>query len=117
VIVEVTSFFFRTTLRFICTTIAVRSNRVYRNKNVDSAGAIRVKRAYMSEPKKSAQSGTHAIATETTTDVAQALGVDESTLRRWIRDREVIPDLVTLGGHARFTKQSVEKLRRKLASG
>lgn len=57
----------------------------------------------------------HEIATVTTSELAEKLGVDERTIRRWISDGRVVPDARTLGGHARFAPSSVEKLRRLLA--
>jgi excisionase family DNA binding protein len=45
-------------------------------------------------------------------DVARMLDVSPETLRHWIRQGRVRPDARTLGGHARFSRESAEKLAR-----
>lgn len=49
----------------------------------------------------------------TAPELAEILGVDPSTVQKWIRDGELKPDMVTLvGKHARFTPETVQRLKR-----
>ena len=47
----------------------------------------------------------------TTSEVARQLGVDDSTVRRWVSSGKVIPAVTTPGGHKRFTEDQVDQLR------
>jgi excisionase family DNA binding protein len=71
----------------------------------------------MSETKRSSKSGSHEIATISAGELAEALGVDDRTVRKWIEDAQVVPDARTLGGHARFFPSTLEKLKRAARSG
>ena len=42
---------------------------------------------------------------------AEALGIDESTLRRWARAGLIEPDVVTVGGQYRW---DIDRVRREL---
>ena len=46
-----------------------------------------------------------------TSEVAAALGVDRSTVYRWMRAGVITPETVTHGGQARF---DLDKVRRQL---
>ena len=37
-------------------------------------------------------------------------GVDDSTVRRWVAAGKVTPDVVTPGGHKRFSQAVVDRL-------
>ena len=45
--------------------------------------------------------------------VAERLGVSESSVKRWL-DQGVVPVLRTAGGHRRISEESVEELLRQL---
>lgn len=47
-----------------------------------------------------------------TSEVAEALGVDRSTVYRWMRAGVITPESKTYGGQARF---DLEKVKRQLA--
>lgn len=47
----------------------------------------------------------------TTGQAARALGMHVRTLQRWVRDGQIEPHAMTLGGHARW---QVERLREEL---
>lgn len=46
-------------------------------------------------------------------EVARLLHVSPKTISRWAA-REMIPCLVTLGGHRRFRRHDVEAIRRRM---
>jgi predicted site-specific integrase-resolvase len=46
-----------------------------------------------------------------TAEAARAIGVARTTLFRWWRDGKVAPELVTMGGHARW---DLDDLRRQM---
>jgi len=92
-------------------TLAVQVLHVHRNKNVDFEPDDPVKPEIMSEAKKTGKSGEHEIAAVSSGELAEALGVDDRTVRKWIEDGQVTPDARTIGGHARFFPSTVEKLR------
>lgn len=46
----------------------------------------------------------------TTTEVAKLLGVDDSTVRRWVATGKVTAAVTTPGGHMRFSQVEVERL-------
>jgi excisionase family DNA binding protein len=48
-----------------------------------------------------------------TSDLAKLLGVDNSTIKRWA-DLGEIPCVKTLGGHRRFTQDTVSALTAKM---
>jgi excisionase family DNA binding protein len=47
----------------------------------------------------------------TTGDMARELGVHVSTVWCWLRSGRLVADRRTLGGHARFTQESLDALR------
>ncbi|ALA16071.1 hypothetical protein AL346_00015 [Chelatococcus sp. CO-6] len=49
----------------------------------------------------------------TSKDVAAALGVDTRTVQSWVRRGALVPDSITLGGHARYSPETVEELKSK----
>lgn len=53
----------------------------------------------------------------TTSDLARALGVDVSTVRRWVLSSKIKPSLTTPGGHHRFDLSQVREQLRALAEG
>jgi excisionase family DNA binding protein len=53
----------------------------------------------------------------TTSDLARALGVDVSTVRRWVSSSKITPSLTTPGGHHRFDLSQVREQLRALAEG
>ena len=48
-----------------------------------------------------------------TSDLAKLLGVDNSTVKRWA-DLGEIPCFKTLGGHRRFTQETVKEMTAKM---
>ena len=46
----------------------------------------------------------------TTSQVAERLGVDSSTIRRWVLNGDITPTRTTLGGHHRFTESDLENV-------
>lgn len=46
----------------------------------------------------------------TTRQLAELLGVDNSTVRRWVSSGKVAPAIVTPGGHMRFDQAAVDRL-------
>jgi predicted site-specific integrase-resolvase len=46
----------------------------------------------------------------TTREVAAAFRVDGRTVARWRRDGKLTPDMVTLGGHARYRASRIREL-------
>jgi excisionase family DNA binding protein len=49
----------------------------------------------------------------TRSEVSKLLGVSPNTVTRWAREGR-LPSQVTLGGHHRFDRELVEKLRKSL---
>jgi excisionase family DNA binding protein len=49
----------------------------------------------------------------TTSDVSKALGVSPNTVTRWAREGRLACQ-VTLGGHHRFQRATIEELKRSL---
>ncbi|OZF28479.1 hypothetical protein CH296_18900 [Rhodococcus sp. 14-2496-1d] len=47
----------------------------------------------------------------TTSEVAQALHVDSSAVRRWVAQNKLHPAVTTPGGHYRFNRSDIEQLR------
>ena len=47
----------------------------------------------------------------TSTQLARDLGVHVRTVQRWYRERKIVPEYVTPGGHPRY---STEDIRRQL---
>lgn len=43
-------------------------------------------------------------------DVAEQAGVDVSLIPRWVKQRRIRPELVTAGGHYRFTQTEVDRV-------
>jgi DNA-binding transcriptional MerR regulator len=54
---------------------------------------------------------------KTTSDVAELFGVDGATVRRWVLDGRVKPDVTTPGGHHRFTDKTIDALKAESAPG
>lgn len=44
-------------------------------------------------------------------EVAQMLGVDRRTITRWASEGTIKPDIVTPGGHRRYSRERIESLR------
>ena len=47
-------------------------------------------------------------------EVAERLGMDASTLAHWHKAGKLIPKIVTLGGHRRYTVDQVEEIEKKM---
>ncbi len=52
----------------------------------------------------------------TSTEAARILHVSTKTVDRWA-DRGLIPCIVTLGGHRRFTRQAVAEAKARMEGG
>ncbi|WP_164468845.1 MerR family transcriptional regulator [Arthrobacter sp. Leaf141] len=52
----------------------------------------------------------------TTSQVADRFGVNTATVRRWVLNGTVTPDVTTPGGHHRFTEETVAALRLESAT-
>lgn len=46
----------------------------------------------------------------TTRQLAEMFGVDDSTVRRWVSTGKATPEIVTPGGHMRFSQAEVDRL-------
>lgn len=53
----------------------------------------------------------------TTTQVAEVFRVDSSAVRRWVAKGQLKPAITTAGGHYRFRRDDVERLREHLRDG
>lgn len=53
---------------------------------------------------------TRAVGFLTTSEVARSVGVDPSTVRRWVLGGTLRPAVTTVGGHHRFAESDVAKL-------
>lgn len=53
---------------------------------------------------------------KTTSDVAERFGVNVATVRRWVNDGRVKPDVTTPGGHHRFTDETIAALQAESAA-
>lgn len=67
--------------------------------------------------RRAEKSGEYEIASVTVTDLARMLDVHPCTLRMWIRDGRVTPDVRTLGGHSRFTRTTARRLALEMRVG
>lgn len=47
----------------------------------------------------------------TTTEVATHFGVDASTVRKWVSDKKIQPEVTTPGGQYRFTREEIERVK------
>lgn len=52
-----------------------------------------------------------------TAELAEALDVHRNTVINWIKDARLRPDIVTLGGHARFKRSSIRAIKKRLRDG
>lgn len=49
----------------------------------------------------------------TSTELAKDLGVHVRTVQRWYRERKIIPEYVTPGGHPRYSTDDVRRQLRE----
>lgn len=52
--------------------------------------------------------------TITTAEVARRVGVTTNTVRRWVREGILRPDVQTPGGHSRYRPSTVRRLQRRM---
>jgi excisionase family DNA binding protein len=48
-------------------------------------------------------------------DIAALVDVDPETVRRWVRERKLVPNITTPGGRRLFTRERVDEFVRSLS--